>query len=163
MGWKKLLTTNGVSFRPGYRAAPLLTAGHLKQSVLKGVSSLFHITQIITNDVSLGNQWVNSIGSLLPDVRLVSASWFYANRRLLVTREVRRLKIKVRGSRPLQQLEIGHAGLDAERLLVELYSLWSKKQKAHACEWKFGSWWVFWGVGSKTNAGLTWWVGSMPH
>ena len=31
---------------------------------------------------------------------------------------------KVRGSRPLQ-LEIGHAGLDAaERLLVELYSLW---------------------------------------
>ena len=38
-------------------------------------------------------------------------------------RGFRRLKIKVRGSRPLQ-LEIGLAGLDAERLLVELYSLW---------------------------------------
>ena len=55
-GFKKLWRTNGVSFRPGYRAAPLLTAGRLKQSVLKGVSSLFHITQVITNDVSLGNQ-----------------------------------------------------------------------------------------------------------
>ena len=30
---------------------------------------------------------------------------------------------KVRGPRPLQ-LEIGHAGLDAERFLVELDSLW---------------------------------------
>ena len=37
-GW-----TNGASLGLGYRAAPLLTAGHLKPSVLKGASSVFSV------------------------------------------------------------------------------------------------------------------------